>query len=139
MEGSLYLQVLEAFAQYGWRTREYGQWLFLEGVGFTHVPLNVMGRPYNGKTLSPIANDAVFSIVFGHSHKGGRHEAPKIGPSRKVTVMNLGCALPDGHVEAYACKSTTGWEYGVYELTLQAGQILSAKHHSMREIETAYG
>lgn len=138
LEGAMYLRVVEAFEQYEWQSRPYGEWLFLGGVGFTHVPLNIMGRPYGGKTLNPICNDAVFSIVFGHSHKGGLVRAPKIGPNRRVTILNVGCSLPEGHVEDYAKLSTTGWEYGVYDVTIAGGDIQSAKHHTMSEVMGAY-
>ena len=137
LEGAMYNRVLEAFMQYGWKTRPFGEWLFIGGVGFTHVPLNTMGRPYNGKTLQPIANDAVFSIVFGHSHKGGMVRAGKIGPNRRVTVLNVGCALPDGHVEDYAKLSMTGWEYGLYLIEVAQGDIQSVKHYSMAEVMAA--
>lgn len=132
-------RVLEAFTQYGWRTTDFGEFLFIDGVGFTHVPLNEMGRPYGGKTaLSRIANDATFSIVFGHTHKDQVYRAPKIGPTNSIKVVNLGCALPHGHVEAYARMSTTGWGYGVYELTLQGGHILSERKFDMIEIRDRY-
>lgn len=137
LEGAMYNRVLEAFMQYGWKTRPYGEWLFIGGVGFTHVPLNTMGRPYNGKTLQPIANDAVFSIVFGHSHKGGMVRSGKIGPNRRVTVLNVGCALPDGHIEDYAKLSTTGWDYGIVLIEVAQGDIQSVKNYSMREVMEA--
>lgn len=138
LEGAMYNRVLEAFAQYEWQTRPFGEWLFIAGVGFTHVPLNIMGRPYGGKTLNPIANDAVFSIVFGHSHKGGFVRAAKIGPNRRISVLNVGCSLPEGHVEDYAKLSTTGWEYGLYEIEIVNGDIRSARHHSMSAVMLAY-
>lgn len=137
LEGAMYTRVLEAFAQYGWKTRPYGEWLFIAGVGFIHVPINTMGRPYNGKTLQPIANDAVFSIVFGHSHKGGMVRSGKLGPNRRVTVLNVGCALPDGHIEDYAKMSMTGWDYGIVLIEVAQGDIQSVKHYSMAEVMAA--
>ena len=139
IEGSLYLRLRQSFADYGWRTSEYGEYRFIKGVGFTHVPHNIMGRPYGGKTLNPMGNDAVFSIVFGHSHKGAYLNVPKIGPNCSIDILNLGCALPHGHVEDYAKLSTTGWTYGVYKLRLQAGRILSHEHISMIDLRERYG
>lgn len=138
LEGGMMRRVREAFTQYGWRTRPFGEYLFVQGVGFVHVPLNIMGKPYGGKTLNPIANDAVFSIVFGHSHKGGHASVPKIGPSCKIDILNIACALPHGYVESYARMGTTGWEWGVFELTLHAGQITSRRWLSMIELRNRY-
>lgn len=139
-EGGMYHRMVEAFVQYGWDWRAYREYLFIQGVGFTHVPQNIMGRPYGGKTLNQIGNDAIFPLVFGHSHKGGHLPVAKIGPSCKIDIINLGCALPHGHVEDYAKLSTTGWQYGVYELHLQAGQIVNApgRYISMLELRDKY-
>lgn len=49
-----------------------------------------------------------------------------------------GRALPHGHVEDYAKLSKTGWQYGVYELTLRNGQIENHKHISMIELRAKY-
>ena len=43
--GTLYMQFEELCARYRWRLHPYGQWLFIDGVGFTHVPKNIMGKP----------------------------------------------------------------------------------------------
>ena len=85
-----------------------------------------------------IANDALFSIVFGHTHKGFVMPRPKIGPQRRITICNLGCAL-NYTVENYAKLSTTGWSYGVYDLTLRANDIQSHRFISMRELEKMFG
>jgi len=124
----------------GWSWGRFGEFFFLGGVGFTHAPLNRLGKPYGGKNSEQtIANDACFDIVSGHSHIGRQWRAPKIGPSQHVTVLNLGCALPDGHVEEYARMSTTGWTYGVYDLVISAGHIASASFVPMAELQRRYG
>lgn len=140
LEGGMMIRVREALAQRGWESRDFGEFMFIEGVGFTHVPLNIMGKPYGGKNPeNQIANDATFSIVYFHTHKKVVKSAPKIGPTNKIKVVNAGCALPFGHVEDYARMSTTGWDYGVFELTLQAGQIISEKWFDMIELREKYG
>lgn len=126
--------------QYGWGWSEYGEFFFLGGVGFVHAALNRLSKTYGGKNSEQtIANDAVFDIVIGHSHSGRVWRAPKIGPSQFVNVVNLGCALPHGHVEDYAKHATTGWTWGVYELLIRSGHIESASFVSMLELERRYG
>jgi hypothetical protein len=124
----------------GWTWSEYGEFHYLGGVAFVHVPLNRMGKPYGGKNSEQqIANDSVTDTIFGHSHIGRQWRAPKIGPAQHVTVLNLGCALPEGHIEDYARLSTTGWTFGIYDLTIGGGHILSASFVPMAELERRYG
>jgi hypothetical protein len=140
MEGGMYRRLLEMFAQYRWETRRFGEFLFIDGVGFCHVPLNIMGRPYGGKNPeNQIGNDATFSLVYGHTHKKVVKSVPKIGPTNQIKVVNVGCGLPFGHVEDYAKLSTTGWDYGVMEIAIQGGQIISEKWFDMLEVLDRYG
>ena len=127
------------FKNYGWKSYAYGQWLFINGVGFTHVPHNLMGREYGGKTVNTIANDAVFSIVFGHSHRKAEVSVPKIGPAKSVEILNLGTAMPQGLVKYYAGKSMTGWAYGVWSLSIRDGHIVGHSYTSMADLESRYG
>jgi hypothetical protein len=131
--------LLAAFDAGGWETRLYGEIFYLGGVGFVHAALNRLGKTYGGKTSeNTIANDAVHDIVIGHSHVARQVRTPKIGPYNHVTVLNLGCALPYGHVEDYARDALTGWTWGVYELFIRGGHIESAKFVSMIELEERY-
>lgn len=138
LEGTLWQPLLDLFARYSWRTHEEGQFLFVGGVGFVHAPRTLMGREFGGKHLNAIANDAIFSIVFGHSHRGQIMHAPKIGPLSSVTILNLGTCMPTGYVADYAKVATTGWTYGVYDLTIQAGRIVGHSFISMDELERRY-
>ena len=132
-------RVRQPFAQFRWKTLPYGEWFFLGGVGFTHVPHNAMGKDYRGKAPeNQIGNDAVFSIVMGHTHKYQFRSFPKIGPCQRIEVMNLGTSLPWGVVEDYAGLSTTGWSYGIVEMTIQSGRIVSHAHVSMLDLQERY-
>jgi hypothetical protein len=140
MAGQLTGDLLLTFEERGWTWTEYGEFYFLGGVGFVHAALNRLGKTYGGKNAEQqIANDAVFDIVVGHSHTGRSWRAPKIGPSKFVNVLNLGCALPHGHVEDYAQHCTTGWTWGAYDLIISGGHIESAAFISMQELERRYG
>lgn len=123
----------------GWTYSPFGQLHFIGGVGFVHSPLNRLGKPYGGKTCEQqIANDALHDVVFGHTHIERRHKAVKIGPNKHVTILNLGCALPDGHREAYLGHASDGWGYGVWDLTLERGQIQAAQWTPMPVLEERY-
>lgn len=118
----------------------FGEWVFIGAVGFVHVPLNKMGKPYGGKNpCNQIVNDATFDIVFGHTHNKHSTQTPKLGPQNHVSVHNVGCALPWGFVEEYAKLSNAGWWWGIHEFEIQGGQIQSAREITMQQLEREFG
>ena len=139
IEGALWQPLLDLFARYGWRTHDEGLFHFVGGVGFVHAPRTLMGREYGGKTLNAVANDAMFSIVFGHSHRMQVLSVPKIGPLAGVDIINLGTCMPTNHVEHYARVSTTGWTYGVMLLTIQGGRVIGHEFTSIDDLSRRYG
>jgi len=133
-------QLQDLWARYGWRPQKYGEWLFVGGVGFTHVPKTVMGKAYGGKfSENQIGNDAVFSIVYGHSHRAAFRQTPKIGPAQCLEVLNLGSAMPDGYIARYAGTATTGWTYGIYDLEIRGGHIVAHNFIPMSNLKAMYG
>ncbi len=139
--GMLTGELAQALEAHGWGWTPYGEYFFLAGIGFIHAAVNRLNKTYGGKNAEmTIANDAVFDHVIGHSHVRREHRAPKLGPSRHVTILNLGCSLPWGHVEEYMYHgATTGWWWGCHVLTLQGGQIVGADAIPMNELERRYG
>ena len=137
--GTLYNQFQELASRYRWRTHPFGQGLFIDGVGFTHVPKNIMGKPFGGQNPeNQIANAATHSIVFGHTHRIGYRKAPKVGINNSVEILNLGSAMPEGYIAKYAGTSTTGWSYGIFDLTIKQGHIVSHNHINMLQLERDY-
>jgi hypothetical protein len=122
--GTMHAKLIDIFRAHGWGVSPYGFIQKYGGVGFVHAALNAMGKTYGGKNAeNTIANDSQFDVVIGHSHRSRVVRMPKIGENNHVTVLNLGCALPDGFIENYAKHSTTGWSYGIYDLLIQHGHI----------------
>lgn len=140
VEGGFYQQLQDLWARYGWRPYKYGEWVWIGGVGFTHVPKNIMGRAYGGKASeNQIANDATFSVVYGHTHRSAFKRAPKIGPAQSIEVLNLGSAMPHGYVAAYAGTATTGWSYGIFDIEIRAGHIIQFHEIPMTKLGELYG
>lgn len=129
----------QLLARYRWRTTEFGQWLYLNQVGFIHIPMNLMGKEYRGRTINPMANDAITSMVFGDNHRKSYLDQPKIGHGNSVTLIGLGTAMPEGHIKPYAQRSMTGWGYGVWALSIRAGAIPDHSYVSMKSLEDRYG
>ena len=123
----LFEKLYALFDEYQWTYSPFGEFHFVGDVGFTHVPLNQMGKPYGGMhSENAIARDSLHDVVYGHTHKRVDKSFPKMGHDH-ITVINLGCSLPDGHIEDYARHSVTGWSYGVYDLTIRDGKIKERK------------
>jgi len=140
MDGKLVCTIDSILKNNKWTYSPYGLIQYYGGVGFVHAALNIMGKTYGGKNCLPtIANDSVSDLVIGHSHRARVHQAPKIGQRYPTTIIDLGCALPDGHIEDYAKHALNGWTYGFYDLLIQHGHVQSAKFVSMTELEERYG
>lgn len=138
--GMMQVEITGLFEQNGWSWSPYGEFHFIDGVGFVHAALNRMGKTYGGKNAEmTICNDAIFDMVIGHSHTPRTWKAPKIGPGNFVTVVNAGCALPDGHIEEYARHNTTGWGWGLNILEIEGGHIVDSQFVSMATLEARYG
>lgn len=138
--GILQNRLHAVFRDAGFTWSEFGAWHFIDGVGFTHIPLNRLGKPYGGKNCEiTVANEATHDVVFGHSHQFRNHTAAKLGSKPRITVLNVACALPQGHIEHYARHSNTGWSWGVTEILIANGSILDHSFVSMASLERRYG
>jgi hypothetical protein len=130
----------ETFAQFGWRSRPYGELHYVEGVGFAHHATNGAGRAFGGKTGPQRgANETTVPVVGGHTHRKQMHDAPKIGPLDVISMVEVGCAMPWGEVEAYISHGApTGWWWGVVPMTVQGGLITDLSFVSMLTIRSRY-
>jgi len=138
-QGVYTLPIQQVFARYGWTVRAFREWLFLEGVGFTHAPINGMGREVGGINANQtVAREATFSVVWSHTHKREYVNRPKFGVGNGVQVYNTGSSMPQGYIKPYAGLAMTGWTYGFSELTLRDGQIESARYWSALELAERY-
>lgn len=127
------------FMQWGWRTIPFAEIMYIEGVGFTHHPVNGAGRAYGGKLgITRATNEATCSLISGHTHNLKYWPAPKIGATDGIEHLEVGCAIPHGEVEHYALHGLTNWWHGVVEVWVCEGRIMSFKAHSLLELEMKY-
>lgn len=130
----------QLFLQYGWKTRPYGELFYVQGVAFTHHPVNGAGRAFGGETgPQRAANKTTVPVVSGHTHKRQVHDAGKIGPVDVISMVEVGCALPWGEVESYAKHGLTGWWHGIVPMTVHGGVITDLSFTSMLTLERLYG
>lgn len=129
----------EHLLQFGWQERPFGEIFAVDQIGYTHCPMNGVGRPMGGKTATHRAGAMLTApLVYAHTHKFGIYTDPKMGEVDRIMVVEGGCALPWGEVEHYAMHSPTGWSYGVVDLTVQGGVILDAAFVSMLTLRRRY-
>lgn len=128
-----------ALSDRGWTYSPYGEPTFYGGVAFLHAALNRLGKTFGGKTAeNQIANETVTDCVIGHSHIKRVSKHSKLH-HRHVTIANVGCALPDGHVESYAQHAMTGWSYGIMTLGIKDGHIVDDEWVSMATLKERHG
>jgi hypothetical protein len=137
LEDSVWLDVLQEFARYRWKTFDFGKVTFIGGVGFVHVPLNAIGKPHSSPNI--MGNNLAHDLVKGHSHRATYQTFSKIGEDRGVMLIDVGTSLEHGHVENYAKLSQTGWYWGLHSLTIRNGRIDDFSRISMKSLEDKYG
>lgn len=129
----------EHLLQFGWQERPFGEIFYVDGIGYTHCPLNGMGRPMTGKAAVHRTSAMLTApLIYGHTHKFQIYTDPKMGSLDRVMVVEGGCALPYGEVESFAKHTPTGWSYGVVDLTTQDGLILDVAFVSMLTLRNRY-
>ena len=132
--------MFKTLKKYGWTWSEYGEFYFIDGVGFTHVPFNIMGREFGGVSVERnIGQSSLVDVVFGHTHKFNDVRCPKIGKANYVRVVNVGCSLPMNHIESYAKVATTGWFWGVVDISIYNSKIQEVRTTTMDTLELTYG
>jgi len=141
MAGKLSATIDSILKNNGWTYSPYGTPYSVGGVSFVHACLNKLGKTYGGKNAEggAIANDAIGDWVIGHSHVERRHRAPKLGHNNYIQIINVGCALPDQHIEDYAQHSLTGWSYGIADMSIQHGHVQDYHFVSMAALGERYG
>jgi hypothetical protein len=128
--------VEEAFAQWGWRTSMYGEYRFIGGVGFVHVPLNGMGRAL---TENQRPNKAMFDTIHGDDHRATQRTDFKSGPFRSPTIYSAATALPPGFIEGFANKGGSTWRSGICEAVIWGGYVRSWTFTEMVLLRHRYG
>lgn len=133
-------EMLNAFGSYGWRTTPFGEIKYIDGVAYTHAPINGVGRAMGGKTASHRSGALMtVPLVHGHTHALEIYRDKKHGPVSHVAIIQAGCALPWGTIEQYALHGPGGWWYGVLVLTVQGGEITDYEAVSMLTLERDFG
>ena len=136
-DGLNYMDLVEeAFMQWGWRTVPYGEWMFINGVGFVHVPFNRMGRSL---TKSQRPNKVMCDVIHGDDHEFTVTTDFKSGPFRSPTVYSAATSLPPWFIEGYTNKGGATWRSGVCKATIWGGYVMEWQFIDMCLLRRRYG
>lgn len=123
--------------QRGWRWIPYKQNFNLNGVSFTHIPINGMGKAIGSPNVAQKALQLYHnSVVFGHTHTldiAGMHRqnAPHLNQA-----LSVGCFFE--HIDEYAKGSMTNYWRGVVLLDMYSRNRFDIHTMSMSQVK-AYG
>lgn len=122
-----------------WAITPYRGYLDIEGVDFTHIPMNGLNKPVGGsRACVNVAAKSVRDVCFGHIHTFGYWEEPKFGHNRSTTAICGGSFMPDKYVPKYAMGSSKGYWYGCHIIEIAGGRIVGHTPITMRELATRF-
>jgi len=78
--------------KYGWQLVPYRHYAYINGIGFTHVPMDGSNNPMRGmRYMQTAARDHVNSVVFGHTHRLAFETYARHGEEdRQTLALNVG-------------------------------------------------
>lgn len=103
----------------------YKKYSEINGVLFTHAPMNAANQPIGGKFAAQKASDITAkSMVFGHTHSVQQYSCQRHGDDNVVQIYVAGAYFD--HIDDYAEGSTmshnfcvsvlTHWAYGRFDV-----------------------
>lgn len=128
------------FGEYGWKKVPYRDYVYIEGVGFTHAPMNGNNMPASGTSMiNNACKDHDTSVVYGHTHYIAIKTHTRHGKAcDMVTALNVGCFF-DG-VPDYALGSITSknWWSGVFILEHYGGGLFDFRSYKLERLMEDY-
>lgn len=135
--GTLDYRVGLSLSSRGFQFVPYRDYYYINGVGFTHVPMNKMNKPIGGMRVTTMALQMhAHSVVFGHTHElkvDGEH---RHGAKHFNQVMVCGCFFE--HVDDYAKGSKTDYWRGVTMLNMYSPNRFDYSTMSLGRLKKEY-
>lgn len=129
----------EIWEKTGWTLYDYGAYVNIAGVNFTHVPFDQNGKPVAGENaVKKVAEKSQSSVIFGHVHYEQIVRAHKFGTENSVTAMSVSCFMPQGYRPDYVKNTRKKYSHAAYVLMIKDGDIESIKSYSLDELLEMY-
>lgn len=130
----------EIWEKTGWIMHDYGAYVNIGGVKFTHAPFDQNGFPVKGEAcVKKVATNSTSDVVFGHLHYETRIRAHKFDTDNSVTALCAACFMPVGYRPDYVKNTRKEYDRGCYVLMVKDGRLQSIKQFAMSELEYLYG
>jgi len=103
-----------------WEYQMYPGGMIIDDIRYVHVAMKAgTGRPIGGVNVCRTVNlSSDCHHIFGHRHVHESNIMALLDNHNRIRkAASMACFLPDGHVEEYAQLRTTGWSYGISEIT----------------------
>jgi predicted phosphodiesterase len=116
----------------------YKDVFYIDGVGFTHIPINGMGKGIGNPGVAQKALKLFHhSIVFGHTHTLDHAAEHRHGAPHLNQALSVGCFFE--HVDEYAKGSKTDYWRGICVLDIYKENRFDVATYSLGRLETVFG
>lgn len=128
------------FEDHGWVKVPYREYIYIEGVGFTHAPMNGNNQPASGVSLlNNASKDHQSSVVFGHTHSIGLKTHTRHGDNcAMVTALNVGCFFNEIPEYAQGSITSKNWWSGVFILEHYGEGLFDFRSYKLERLMENY-
>lgn len=116
----------------------YKDYYFIDGVGFTHIPMTKAGKGISSaQYMQQSLHLHAHSVVFGHTHELRTQGEHRHGAAHFNQSLNCGCFFE--HVDDYAKGAKTDYWRGVIMLDIYDTNRFDFRTISMCSLRRNYG
>lgn len=125
-------------AQRGIHFVPYKDVFYINGVGFTHIPISGIGKGIGNPGVAQKALKLFHhSIVFGHTHTLDHAAEHRHGAPHLNQALSVGCFFE--HVDEYAKGSKTDYWRGICVLSVYSENRFDVNTYSLGRMVTLFG
>lgn len=120
----------------------YGEYLWINDVGFTHIPFNKVGPiASSGFTTSLAQKVSILagkSIFFGHSHILDIGRQARLGTAAPIYAVNVGCFFAPEDDPHYSRRQLNDWWRGIVMVEIMPDATFDISTLSLKRLEQKY-
>jgi hypothetical protein len=124
----------------GWELVPYRKYAYVEGVAFTHIPMNPsINQPVRGKYIaSTVAQGQQQTCVYGHDHKRSLFSIHRNNPSGGQRIEGIGAGCYIDYVPGYVVgnEDQLSWWSGI--LVIEHTKQLNLHYYDIDYIKDTY-
>ena len=128
------------FNHFGWEQVAYRDYAYIEGIAFTHIPMNGTNQPISGMSMMTTASRTHTNpVVFGHTHRFAIATDTRHGEdSTQILSVNVGCYFEDVPEYAKGSIASKDWWRGLIVLDHYDKNKIDVHTYSMESLKRRY-